>query len=134
MSIQLDFDDLYKLALTDWPNVIDLTELQQALPDISRYTVKGLGVLSDDIEEKYIGKENEIIWRELNSAIYEIIHATAKTVINVEKTSIRPEAVRLVFERQLKSSAQSTTLNWQPEDYALVKSYFIQNLKKILVE
>lgn len=127
MNNQLIFDGLYNSALKDWPYIIDLSELQQALPDLSRYSVKGLGLLSDDIEEKYIGKENEIIWRGLNSAIFEVIHTIAKTVVKVEKNTIRPEAVRLIFEKRLKQSAESNSLNWLPEDYALVVSYFSQN-------
>ena len=127
MNIQLDFKSLYKQALTDWPEELDLSELQQAAPELSRYTVKGLGILSEEIEEQYIGTKTETIMRTLHYAMYEVIHTTAKTVLKVELSSIRPEAVCLIFEKRLKAAAAASDLNWGPEDYALVESYFTQN-------
>jgi hypothetical protein len=127
MSMQLNFEYLFRRVLTDWPDELDLSVLERATPDLGRYAVKGLGTLSDDIEAKYIGKENEIIWRDLHSAMYEVIHAAAKTVLEIKVHSIRPEAVRLVFEKRLNRSAAATTLNWLPEDYALAEAYFAQN-------
>lgn len=55
MSIQLTFESLYRQALMDWPEEIDLRTLQYSSSDLSRYTIKGLGTLSDEIEERYIG-------------------------------------------------------------------------------
>lgn len=127
MNIQLDFESLFKQALTEWPKELDLSELQQAAPELSRYAVKGLGIISDEIEEQYIGQNAEVIMRTLHSAMYAVIHATAKTVLKVELSSIRPEAVRLIFEKKLKAAAAASDLNWSAEDYALVESYFTQN-------
>ncbi|CAK0752984.1 Immunity protein 63 domain-containing protein [Gammaproteobacteria bacterium] len=129
MHFQLDFENIIKQALTDWPKELDVSELQHASLNLDRYTVNGLGALSDEIEEKYIGKENEVIHRELHNAIYEVIHEAAKCITNIQASSIRSEAVRLVFERRLRKSASSLGLNWQPEDFTLVRSYFEQNSK-----
>lgn len=125
--MQLDFDNLFKRALAAWPEVLDLSVLEYANPDLSSYSVRGLGRLSDEIEDKYIGTNTEIITRTLEDAIYIVIHDTAKTVLKLELSSIRPEAVRLVFEKRLKEAAAAKDLNWRPEDYALAEAYFAQN-------
>lgn len=125
--MQLDFESLFKQALADWPGELDLRALERAAPDLSRYGVKGLGSLSDGIAEKYIGTDTEVITRTLHGAIYSVIYATAKTVLKLELSAIRPEAVRLVFEKQLKETAAATDLNWRPQDFALAEDYFAQN-------
>ena len=126
MNIQLDFESLYAQALVAWPNVLDLRELQHVAPEFSRYTVKGLGMIFDEIEERTIGKENEIIWRNLHYAIYGVIHETAKNVVKLEATSVRLDAVRLGFERRLRKAVSTPDLNWTVEDISLVNRYFTQ--------
>jgi hypothetical protein len=125
--MQLDFETLFKQALEDWPEQLDLSVLERPASDLSRYAVKGLGLLSHEIEEKHIGTSAEVITRTLQGALYSVIHATAKTVLKLELSSLRPQAVRLRFERQLKKAAASSSLNWEPEDYALAEAYFAQN-------
>jgi hypothetical protein len=125
--MQLDFENLLRQALTDWPAELDLSSLERSAPDLSRYALKGIGMLSDEIEIKYIGTEIEVLARTLHYSIYEVIHATAKNVLGLQLSAIRPQAVRLIFEKRLRADAISKDLNWQPEDYALVESYFAQN-------
>ena len=127
MNTQLSFDDLYKRALSDWPKALDLSELQHAELDLSRYTIKGLGGLSDDIEHKAIDTDLEVIFRELHMSIYSVIHSIAKFSREIKTSSIRPKAVQLVFEKCLKASSLRSDLNWNDEDYKLVESYFSQN-------
>ena len=122
--MRLNFDGLLIKALKEWPHKFDLSVLQYANPDLSRYTAKGL---SDAIEDRYIGTETEVITRTLHGAIYSVVHTAAKTVVQVELSSLRSEAGRLVFEQYLKKSAVSTTLNWRSEDYKLAEDYFAQN-------
>ena len=128
MSTQLDFTSLFTQALMDWPQELDLSELQHAAPDFSRYTVSGLGNLSAQIEEKYIDVDTEVIFRDLHISIYSVVLAAAKFVLEIKMSSIRPETVRLIFERRLKTAASAPNLNWRSKDYDLVKSYFTQNL------
>lgn len=125
--MQLEFKTLFEQALVDWPEKLDLSVLERAAPDFSRYAVKGLGRLCDDIKEKYIGTDSEVITRTLQGAIYSVIHATAKTALELKMSSIRPQAVRLLFENKLKETAAATDLNWRSEDYALAEAYFAQN-------
>lgn len=129
MSMSFDFHELFILALAEWPDIIDLAELQQCQPDLGRYSVKGLGLLSDKIKKRYYDREYAIIWIELTSAIYEVIHSTAKTITRVEKNAIRSETVRLIFERRLKKSPEFSYefLGWEPEEVAWVKTYFSQS-------
>jgi hypothetical protein len=125
--MKLDFESLFRQALADWPDELDLTVLQYAEADLSRYAVKGLGILAENIEDTYIGTETEVVTRTLHCAIFEVIHAAAKTMLKLELSLIRSQAVRLVFEKRLKEAAAATDLNWQPEDYALAEAYFAQN-------
>jgi hypothetical protein len=125
--MQLDFENLFKQALTEWPDELDLSVLERSASDLSRYAVKGFGVLSDEIESKYIGTKTEAITRTLHYAISEVIHTAAKTILKVEPSAIRPQAVRLIFEKRLKEAAVASDLNWRSEDYALAEAYFAQN-------
>jgi len=125
--MQLDFENLFAQALTDWPAEIDLSVLERSAPDLSRYAVKGFGALSDEIENKYIGTKAEALIRTLHYAISEVIHAAAKSILKLETSAIRPQAVRLIFEKRLKDAAAASDLNWQPEDHALADAYFAQN-------
>ena len=125
--MQLDFESLFRQALADWPDALDLSVLQYAESDLSRYAVKGLGILAEEIEDTYIGKDEEAITRTLHYAMHEVIYSTAKTVLKLDMSTIRPQAVRCVFEKRLKEAAAATDLNWRPEDYALAEAYFAQN-------
>jgi hypothetical protein len=125
--MQLDFETLFKQALEDWPEQLDLSVLEYPAPDLGSYMVKGLGRISREIEEKYIGTSAEVIICTMHGALYSVIHAAAKTVLKLELSSLRPQAVRLRFERQLKREAASSDLNWEPEDYALAEAYFAKN-------
>ncbi len=127
MTIQLDFESLFQQALNNWPEVLDLSTLEYAEPDLSRYTVKGLGVLSDEIEDKIIGSDLEVISSALHIAIYTLLLSAAKFVLEVKRSSIRPEMVKLIFEERLKAFSSRSDLNWNEEDYKLVESYFSQN-------
>ncbi len=127
MNSQLSFENLYKQALIDWPETLDLSELQYATPDFSRYTVKGLGVLSDDIEHRSIGTELEVIFRVLHTSIYSTVHSIAKFTTEIKVSSIRPRTIQLIVDERLKTSLSRSDLNWKKEDYKLVELYFSQN-------
>lgn len=125
--MQLDFNYLFKEALKDWPEELDLQVLQYTKPDLQRYTVKNLGQLSDEIESKYVGHKEEILWRDLQISIYSVIHAAAKNILSLNKSSIRAQAVQLVFERRLKEAVAAKAEEWRSEDYVLAEEYFKQN-------
>lgn len=101
MNIQLKFDELFRQALMDWPEALDLSVLEYATEDLSRYCVKGLGAKSEEMEEKYIGTALEVIFCDLHLSIYTVVLAAAKNVMEIQMSLVRPEAVRLVFERRL---------------------------------
>ncbi|MEB0013529.1 hypothetical protein QN379_05690 [Glaciimonas sp. Gout2] len=88
--MNLDFESLFRQALKNWPNKIDLSTLQYATLDIESYTIKGLGKISNEIKDKCVGTKMEVITRTLQGALYSVIHATAKTVLKLECSSIRP--------------------------------------------
>jgi hypothetical protein len=89
--------------------------------------VKGLGDVFDEIEEKIIGSELEIIFSDLHASIYTLLFSAAKFVMEAKRSSIRPKTVQLIFEKRLKASSSRTDLNWNEGDYKLVELYFSQN-------
>jgi hypothetical protein len=127
MKIKLNFEELFRQALSEYPEELDLSELQKNALDFSRYTVKGLYSIFEQAEELYIGSDVEIIMRNLHSSIYEVVLAAAKNITKIKSSSIRREIVKLIFENRLRNTAAATDLIWRPEDYALIESYFIEN-------
>lgn len=127
MSRKLSFDCLLESALLDWPRELDFGTLQYSDQESGRYVVGGLGRVADNIEDKYIGRRDEILMRHIHASIYYVAHAVAKYLIKVDVLSIRYDAVRQIFESRLNDELLNTESSWGGEDIALVKAYFADN-------
>lgn len=121
----LNFRDLLAKAYLDLPEEVDLSSLVQRSGN--RYSVKGLYDLSDDAASQYIGTPEEVILRNLHDAIYAVLHDAAAYITRVRISELRPEAIRLRFERHLHNGIKIPELNYRPEDIELVKKYFHVN-------
>lgn len=73
----LIFKGLFKKAIEDWPLEVDLSVIKYSDPFSVRYEVIGLGPLSDEIADNYIGTDQEIIMRNLHDAIFIVLHRVA---------------------------------------------------------
>ncbi|HVZ42322.1 MAG TPA: hypothetical protein VHA82_00820 [Ramlibacter sp.] len=126
---QLKFDALFRAALKDWPEALDLTVIETADTELSRYSIRGLGRQAEDIERRYFGKKDEVIRRELHWALYTVIHAAARNITSLRVTAIRAETVRSTFERRLRTAADAKDGEWEAADFALVNRYFEENAR-----
>lgn len=126
-NMQLDFGHLFKEALKDWPAEIDVIELAVNKGNPIRYSIEGLYELYDDIASKYIGTSEEVMLRNLHDAIYEVLHTASAYITHIKMTELRPQPIRLVFERRITSVLEEKDLGWQIDDIDKVKLYFAQN-------
>ena len=115
------FESLFRSALKEWPETLDLAELNYQ--DGGRYSVLGLGRQLEKIEQGYIGNKEEVIWRELHWAIFTVIHSLAKNLLELKLSSVRVEAVQRIFEQRLQSAIAAKDPAWDAEDFALAQAY-----------
>ena len=121
------FNDLLSVAIKEWPDSIDLSNIIQNDTDSSVYAVVGLGRLADDIGDRYIGLTEEIIFRNLHLTIFSVLHDCGKYVKSVEIGNIRPEYLRKLFNQRLLSVIENKDLDYDEDDKTLVKNYLSAN-------
>lgn len=122
-----NFSDLLAKALLDWPDEIDLSPLMRSGNDPMRYSIQGLGQMSDSITERYIGTSEEVMLRNLHEAIYEVLHGAAAYTTRIRMSELRSEAIRSKFEKRLQNAMQIPELDYNPEDIQLIQKYFERN-------
>lgn len=67
--------------------------------------------------------------RNLHDAIYEVLHGVAAYTTRIKISELRPEAIRIRFERRLQNGLEMPEIGYSPEDIELVKKYFYENEK-----
>ncbi len=122
--LELNFDRLFEIALQDWPEEIDLEIIEYPDQSEKRYTVKGLGLLAERIEERYIDTSTEVIARNLHDAIYSAVHGVARFCTCIRLLEIRKEIVKKDFESRLFDALDNQALGWLEEDIEIVRNYF----------
>lgn len=122
----LYFPILFERALQDWPPIIEMRRLERA--DAENYSVLGLALQVDNIADSYIEDPEEIIMRNLHTAIFSSIHSAAKYSVLMEIRHLRSSAVRANFHERLRKAVCIKALKWTQADIALVDRYFAQNL------
>ncbi|UVT15736.1 MAG: hypothetical protein H8K04_18355 [Nitrospira sp.] len=125
--MDLKFDTLLARALQDWPPEVDLSQLEKGSPESSRYTIKGLYDKEGEIDERYFGTAEEIIMRNLHSGIYTVLHSIGPYVTHVRLADLRPEAIRVKFEKHLRDCMEGPDPTFPPEDIRLGEQYFSAN-------
>jgi hypothetical protein len=128
VNMQYEFDKLLIKALADWPAEIDLHDIQR-LGDMSRHSVKGLGVMADLISERYIGKADEVIFRNIHQSIHAILHRIAPSVTRVKTATLRSEAIQIHFEICIKDGMSIADIGYSQVDIAVCNAYFDANKK-----
>lgn len=125
--MDLKFEDLLDRALRDWPSEVDLSSLQRSSPEATRYIIEGLYDMTGTIEERYYGAGDEILLRNLHGGIYSVLHDAAAYVTRVRLTDLRPEAIRISFERLLRGCMEGPDPTFPPADIEVGKGYFATN-------
>lgn len=116
-----NFSSLFQDAIKKWPKTVNFAELQHQ--DGDRYSVVGLGRQLEEIEQRYIGSKEEVIWCELHWAIFTVIHSLARSLIELKPSSIRAEEVQRIFKQRLQKAIATKDLGWNAEDFALAQEY-----------
>lgn len=130
MSSKWNFEEMFRLALLEWPPRIGVDVIEHVETDPLRYAIEGLGATLEEIELKCIGTDGEVLWRHLHNAIYWAIHDGARFVTRIETAVLRVTLIRSSFEQDLReAAAKGPELLWRPEDYAAVREYFDENPK-----
>ncbi len=120
-----DFSGLLSQALSEWPQSLDL-QIRYTQDDRQRYVVEGLGQLADSLGDSFIGRDDELIFRNLHWAINIAIHGLAKYTTTVRLADLRKESVQNIFEAKLSSCIDD--LKAEGEDVpALLREYLTNN-------
>jgi len=125
--MDLRFDVLLARALQDWPDEIDLSQIEKSSPESSLYSIKDLYEKTDEIEERYYGTAEEIILRNLHGGISGVLHSIGPYVIRVRLADLRPEAIRVKFEKHLRDCMEGPDPTFPPEDIKVGEQYFAVN-------
>lgn len=117
----INFAAMLESALLLWPKELDLSAI--SVHDNDRYSVTGLGILLEQIEQQYIGKLDEIIWRELHWSIYSIVHGLAKGLLRLKCSDIRAQAVLMVFKKRLTVAMADKEPIWSESDLIKIDQF-----------
>ena len=120
----MSFDNLLRLALSEWPETVDCRILLHGDLDLDTYVVQGLGNIERELDYAWIGKPSEVIMRSLHSSIAIVLHKAAKFMNLVTLNQIRPSVIKKEYDNYLVTSRNRTDLRWDEADYALVSKYF----------
>lgn len=101
-----------------------LERVLAALP--SSVTVQGpphkLGRLFEDVEMLGLNQPDELVWRDLVMALYEVALTGVKDGVLVPRT-LPTDQVERVFHRRLRVSLTNPDSGWNDEDQALARSF-----------
>ncbi len=125
--MNLKFDALLARALQDWPSEIDLSQLEIYDPQSARYAIKGLYEREEEIDKRYFGTAEEILMRNLHSGIYTVLHSIGAYVTNVRLADLRPDTIRVKFEKHLRDCMDGPDPTFPPEDIQVGEQYFAAN-------
>lgn len=121
------FENLLKIAIEEWPIGLELAQIQVDSQDPTRYLVRGLGPLSDSISERWIGQEDEVIFRNLHQSIMEVLHQLATYVVYQKVGDLRAGNIRSRFESHLKNAMRIEEIGYSLTDIELCAAYFRDN-------
>lgn len=77
----------------------------------------------DEISKKYIGRNEEIIFRCLCDAIYHSIHEAAEFCVKIRPLELREYTIKRKFEEIILDSISRPELGWNENDAALARKY-----------
>lgn len=151
MKEWLIFNNLFKEAIAQWPEIIELKLITETFNKVvptdkgydlvcynhsewdgtfENYIVENLTDLSTHFQNFYWEKENAIIIVEIHRCISIYLYKLAKFVTRVPREYIRPEAVKEVFNEQIRwylDHEESALDTWKPKDLDLIRTYFEVN-------
>jgi hypothetical protein len=124
--MQYKFDELLSEALMDWPEEIDLRDALR-VESQARYSVKGLGHMVETLSDRYIGREDEVIFRNMHQSIHVVLHRIAPDVTRIKIANLRSQVIQRHFEICLRDGMRIADMGYSQADIAVCKSYFEAN-------
>jgi hypothetical protein len=124
--VKYKFNKLLLEALADWPEELDLL-LVPKVGDPSRYSVRGLGVMVEVFSDRYIGRADEVIFRNMHQSIHVVLHRIAPDLNRIKVANIRFESIQRNFEICLKDGLTIAEMGYSQADIAVCKAYFDEN-------
>jgi hypothetical protein len=144
------FENLFTQHLIDWPKRLALNlhtqVFSEAVPtnkgyeiikyknfpwngEKNGYIVENLGKIEDEILDKYLGRNDEVIWSYLNRSFGIVIHEAAYYLQMLNMKDLRKEPVKKHFEEGLKIviNEKKEETSWPLEQIDLAKRYFSVN-------
>jgi len=128
--ISYKFEDLLNVALSQWPDKIDVSSLTIYNSETDLYEIKSLDNLEEVIEDSHIGQDDEVLMRNLQTCVSHAIHTSAKHVICIRPFELRRETIREYFEVRLISAFNIEDLGYEESDRELIQKYFDVNKDK----
>jgi hypothetical protein len=125
--IELNFSLIFEHAISEWPVSIDVEALYYAKDKPQKYSVIGLGEMKDDICEKYLNTEYELLICNMHEAIFVTVRSLAELCTLININHIRKSVVKKKFEEKIRRAIEIPELNANSEDIALVKKYLSLN-------
>lgn len=119
----LDFGFLLRMALSEWPESIDVEE--RIYYPGNRVHIPGLWVYPESVSEKYRNTADAVIMLNLHDAIDIVLMRVADYCTRVYPKELRESFVRSEFEKILKEKIKPEW--WEPEDLQLIEAYFQAN-------
>lgn len=122
-----NFDELFCLALNEWPKIIDMSRFVYSKNEPSGYLIEGLGKIADEIGDRYIGCNEEIIFRNLHLTIFSILHECGRYLKYVNTDGLRKDIVKSKFDIRLRFVMDNKDLGYDENDISLARLYFLEN-------
>ena len=143
---ELKFENLFKKALSEWPDEMELQLEDQVLTEVrpsdegydlciyktvpwdgdrEAYVVKNLRKIYNKATDSHLDTEEEVIWIHVHKAITRIIRRLSLFTTHITLKNLRLEPVKQELEAELRRILKDR--DWAPQDIELIEQYFAAN-------
>ena len=116
------FDKYFNRAILEWPEKIEVKKIIFTVDDKSIFSTIDMYKLYEEISDKYLGGDEEVLMVHIHECIYKIMHMTARYTSVIRPRDLRRSEVREIFEGII--SSLSREYGWRDQDFAMVEAYF----------
>lgn len=117
----LSFESLFAKAISEWPDVVDLTKTWTDVTTPESYEVVGLGDLQDRISGRYRSSDEALLMFCMHWTINIALHGLARGLETVRPSTLSPAYARVRFENDVRQSVNERP--WTKPQVALAKAY-----------
>lgn len=122
-----EFDRLFAQTSAEWPASLPaVVRFFDGEDGRTSYMVEGLVDLEDEIADRWIGSEAEVIVRHMHQAIAIRLHALAPEVKVLRPAALERRAVKAALD-DLLGRLGAADAGWTAQDVYLIAQYFAIN-------